>query len=135
MAAKAIRIGQERSSRERRSAGAVSARVMVCLTRAFFPLSRLRERVAERTTVREAGRGFFLPQKAPSPRRFAATLSRKRARGRGARGAFGDQTSGSHPEDLRIARLDLLGLRLDARGIVLHQLDIAKLAATRLVGH
>ena len=34
---------------------------------AFFPLSRLRERVAERTLVREAGRGPFPTFKCPSP--------------------------------------------------------------------
>src|SRR2546423_15631354 len=74
IAANAIRIGQEKSSRARRSMGAVRAMVMASHSRAFFPLSRLRERVAERAPVREAGRGLVcaMLSKRPLPPAFAA---------------------------------------------------------------
>src|SRR5262247_4805131 len=39
----------------------------------------------------------------------------------------------SHPEILRIARLDFLGLSLDRGRIVLHHLDLGKRLASRLL--
>src|SRR5215472_13273271 len=41
---------------------------------------------------------------------------------------------GLNLEQLRIARLDLLGLRLYPGGVLLHQLDVGELAPSRLRG-
>jgi hypothetical protein len=48
----------------------------------LFPLSPKGRGLAEWTLVHEAGRGSFEISEEPSPRRFAATLSRKRERGK-----------------------------------------------------
>src|SRR5262249_55767026 len=50
-----------------------------------------------------------------------------------ARSAQGGQPTASHPEDLRVARLDLLAHALDAGGIVLPQLDLVEPARPRLL--
>src|SRR5947209_6227906 len=131
IAANAIRIGQEKSNRARRAAGAAGARVIRRRSRAFFPLSRLPERVAERMPVREAGRGLAgaMLSTRPLPPAFAALRrAPSPASGRGESGHAARAEHHSHPEQLRIARLDLLRLRLDAAGVLLHQLDVAKLA-------
>src|SRR3954467_14787737 len=42
-------------------------------------------------------------------------------------------SSGSNPEDLAVARLDLVGHLLDSLGVLAHQLDVGELAHPRLL--
>src|SRR3954451_24320412 len=87
-----------------------------------MPAPRRSRRPYPPTRIFYIGRASLLATRRMGPR-FRGDDSRKDLR----------SNFSSHPENLRISRLDLVGPFLDRLGVLLHQLDIGELAHAGLL--